>query len=284
MAKSMTIEEMRQLHHKALSDAEAKRTELRLVLASRYRELVGSSDEVIRMRKRSEELHQLVHAIPQLIIKLVNASKPSVAKESKDSSVAESSATVAIRRDLAKLPRMIHRALDQQDVHKAATALLTTLFSLIASLTDKFPLANALGNTVLKTNVDLDPLLFAQLKMTYLHVETIPARSLRMAKTILLQAASNAHRSAAALCTLSSMHVPKPGAVPLLDLYFDSKAKLLQSLLKPVDYNQQQPYHVSVGTKPTSCPDGQCRNDPITNCRNSPVRYHLTSIPNICPA
>jgi hypothetical protein len=240
MAKSMTIEEMRQLHHKALSDAEAKRTELRLVLASRYRELVGSSDEVIRMRERSEELHQLVHAIPQLIIKLVNASKPSVAKESKDSSVAESSATVAIRRDLAKLPRMIHRALDQQDVHKAATALLQ-LFSLIASLTDKFPLANALGNTVLKTNVDLDPLLFAQLKMTYLHVETIPARSLRMAKTILLQAASNAHRSAAALCTLSLMHVPKPGAVPLLDLYFDSKAKLLQSLLNQLITTSNNP-------------------------------------------
>ena len=64
MAKSMTIDEMRHLHQRALSDAEAKRTELRLVLASRYRELVGSSDEVLRMRERAQELHQLVHALP----------------------------------------------------------------------------------------------------------------------------------------------------------------------------------------------------------------------------
>lgn len=45
MAKSMTLEEMRVVHQRALKDAEAKRMELCLVLASRYRERVGSRDE-----------------------------------------------------------------------------------------------------------------------------------------------------------------------------------------------------------------------------------------------
>ena len=70
MAKSMTIEQMRELHRQALSEAEAKRTELRLVLASRYRELVGSSDEVIKMKERSQELYDLVHALPHLMEKV----------------------------------------------------------------------------------------------------------------------------------------------------------------------------------------------------------------------
>ena len=236
----MTIEEMRVLHHKALSDAEAKRTELRLVLASRYRELVGSSDEVIRMRERSEELHQLVHAIPQLMIKLVESSKTTTSLGSNDSSSHGSAAEVALRRDLATLPRIIHRALDHHDVHKAATSLLQ-LFSLIASHTDKFPLANELGKAVLRTDVNLSPMILTQLKMTYLHMETIPARTLRMAKEILLKAAANAQLSAAALCTMNLMQVPKPGAVALLDLYFDSKAKLLQILLNQLVTTNNNP-------------------------------------------
>jgi hypothetical protein len=72
LVQSMTIEEMRALHKRALQDAEAKQTELRLVLASRYRELVGSSDEVIKMRERAQELHTLVHAIPTLMGKLIH--------------------------------------------------------------------------------------------------------------------------------------------------------------------------------------------------------------------
>ena len=62
----MTIEEMRHFHHSALTSAESKRTELRLVLASRYRELVGSSDEVIYMNERAEELNDLVLILPEL--------------------------------------------------------------------------------------------------------------------------------------------------------------------------------------------------------------------------
>lgn len=79
MAASMTIDEMRALHQHALREAEAKRTELRLVLASRYRELVGSSDEVLKMNERSQELHDLVHNLPKLLEKLTSSvDSPSV--------------------------------------------------------------------------------------------------------------------------------------------------------------------------------------------------------------
>jgi Vps51/Vps67 len=244
MAKTMTIEEMRQLHHKALADAEAKRTELRLVLASRYRELVGSSDEVIRMRERSEELHQLVHALPKLIVKLVEAGNTISALNSNTAQSVSSSETTHpdnlmernLRRDLSNLPRQIHRALDRKLVYKAATLLLE-LFSLIATYMDQFPLANALiQNIPGKSNqndklLTLTPLLRTQLKMTYLHVETIPARTLRMAKLVLLENAIDAQTTAAAICTLNLLQLPKPEPVTLLDLYFDSKAKLLQGLL-----------------------------------------------------
>ncbi|KAL3775860.1 hypothetical protein ACHAW5_010154 [Stephanodiscus triporus] len=70
--QSMTIDEMRLLHRSALADAESKRTELRLVLASRYRELVGSSDEVTHMRERAEELYELVLALPGLVERVVD--------------------------------------------------------------------------------------------------------------------------------------------------------------------------------------------------------------------
>jgi len=55
LAKSLTIDEMRALHRQALTEAEAKKTELKLVLASRYRELVGSSDEVLDMQRDAKK-------------------------------------------------------------------------------------------------------------------------------------------------------------------------------------------------------------------------------------
>eukprot|EP00985_Skeletonema_marinoi_P023747 scaffold15978_cov103-Skeletonema_marinoi.AAC.1 len=74
---SMTIDEMRILHRTALAEAESKRTELRLVLASRYRELVGSSDEVISMKERAEELNALVVALPELVERVVQSADAS---------------------------------------------------------------------------------------------------------------------------------------------------------------------------------------------------------------
>jgi hypothetical protein len=244
MAKSMTIEEMRQLHHKALNDAEAKRTELRLVLASRYRELVGSSEEVLRMRERSEELHQLVHALPQLMDKLAQAVKAGVSAAKKASTEVQVIATsnAAVRRDLQRLPGEIQRALDQQQVHTAAMTLIQ-LFTLIATYSEKYTLANTLGNsTNMKATKDqssrpeVTPLLQAQLQMTYLYVEGLVPRTLRMAQHCLTESAPTAQVSAQALATSDLLKIPRPPlgsdrATPLLDLYFDSKATLLQSLL-----------------------------------------------------
>ena len=80
----MTIDEMRQLHRSALTDAESKRTELRLVLASRYRELVGSSDEVTHMRERAGELGELVSALPGLVERVAECAGEVAVAERRD--------------------------------------------------------------------------------------------------------------------------------------------------------------------------------------------------------
>lgn len=240
IAKSMTIDEMRLLHQKALGDAEAKRTELRLVLASRYRELVGSSDEVTKMRERSTELHQLVHALPSLMAKLAQSKSPQESKTDDEESAGDYSSAL-LRRELSRLPRLVHRALDKNQVHKAATYLIQ-LFQIIATHTNEYPLATAISDTKMNVPVTpLDPIIATQMKMTYLHVETIPARTIRSAKHMLSKPASHdgadaamgAQWSASALSTLDLLKVNKPvdRAVPLLDVYFESKAKLLQNLL-----------------------------------------------------
>ena len=243
IAKSMTIDEMRHIHQRALSDAESKRTELRLVLASRYRELVGSSDEVLRMRERAQELHELVHALPSLMNKMIQSSQspPEETKGEEADDKDEANSLIMLRRELSGLPRQIHRALDHSDVHEAATSIIQ-LFGLIASHTDAYPLATALSGAKPTPSVaPLLPLLAAQMKMTYLHVETLPVKTTRLAKLVLLRAAADgtnkdvmgSERTAAALSTLKVLDVKQTGdkAAELLDLYFDSKAKLLQSLL-----------------------------------------------------
>ncbi len=240
--RRMTIDEMRLLHKQALSDAEAKRTELRLVLASRYRELVGSSDEVLRMGERAKELHELVHALPSLMEKLAQStSMPSEQVKSEQDEDGEAARIISLRRDLSRLPRVINRALDKRNVHQAATSLIE-LFSLIASQTDEYPLANALSNVKLEDKTSpLDPILAKQIKMTYLHVETLPVKTKRLAKLVLQSAAHGtndadtmgARQTAAALSTLKVLDVKHTdqNATDLLDLYFNSKAKLMQSLL-----------------------------------------------------
>jgi flagellar hook-length control protein FliK len=238
----MTIDEMRHIHQRALSDAEAKRTELRLVLASRYRELVGSSDEVLRMRERAQELHELVHALPLLTDKMVkSATSPPEETKSEGDKDDEAATLVTLRRELARLPRVIHRALDHSDVHQAAMSLIQ-LFGMIASHTDVYPLANALSRVKMTEKAaPLDRLLAQQMKMTYLHVETLPVKTTRLARLVLQHAAADgtdkdiigARRTAAALSTLKLLDVKhtEEKAVELLDLYFDSKARLLQTLL-----------------------------------------------------
>jgi hypothetical protein len=288
IAKSMTIEEMRQLHQRALSEAEAKQTELRLVLASRYRELVGSSEEVTKMRERAQELHDLVHALPQLMETLLDAStspypEEAAASEEKaedadylsKSSSTNNNVIPKLRQDLSRLPRLIHRALDNHNVHEAAISLME-LFHVIAQHTDEYRLATALSPSVACQHTELDDLAKAQIRMTYLHVQTMPVKIQKLSKYVLLHASSyseeeesgaknsstissseasdcrtfGAQTSAAALSTLDLLQTSPPSdrTTMLLDLYFDSKAKLLQSLLEQLSAHQGDEEENTAGT------------------------------------
>jgi hypothetical protein len=279
LARSMTIDEMRTLHRQAMNEAEAKQTELRLVLASRYRELVGSSDEVTKMRERSQELDELVSALPTLMEKLLLESNSSVATTATITADGDDSNTIAVvdnnddaynntvlklRQHLSNLPRMVHRALDKSNVYEATKSLME-LFRLIAEQTDEYPLATALSSSLsssssVSTRQD-DILLQSQMRMTFLHVQTLPVKITRIAKQILNSAASfsnddnanavvlnpkyGAQRSAAALSALDMLTIQQQQQqnsrssdqppVELLDLYFDSKAKLLRSLLNQLN-------------------------------------------------
>ena len=278
---------MRDLHQRAVRDAEAKRTELRLVLASRYRELVGSSDEVLHMQKRSGELDDLVKALPALMERLVvcadgdksagGAALPRSISgghgESKEGEEEEAAAEAeekereaedshakavriaALRRDLSCLPRRAHRCLDSSDVHGAATSL-TALFSIVSGLTELYPLANALRSESLLppggggSEGDLlrtDAPLRVQTKMTYLHVQTLPSRAVRAARRLLLRPSGSSNRvgggvggvegAARALSALNLLDPKRTAtsdplrAVRLVELYYDSKARLMRSLL-----------------------------------------------------
>jgi len=271
MAKSMTIEQMRELHQRALSEAEAKRTELRLVLASRYRELVGSSDEVIKMKERSQELYDLVHAIPQLMEKVSKGTgtgpateeekdqhveKEQPTDESEAGAVEEDQEAIRLRRDLSVLPRVIHRALDAKDVYKATVSLIQ-LFTLIASQTDVYPLANTLSTTRPLSTPDpasIAPALEAQMRMIFLQVQTLPDKVRRISTRILARAASygnavgdeparGAIKSAAALASLDFLETDKKHdrADRLLNTYFEAKAKLLVSLLGKLTTDNEGP-------------------------------------------
>ena len=213
LAKSMTIEEMREIHRRALSEAEAKQMELRLVLASRYRELVGSSDEVTKMRERAQELHGLVHALPTLMEKLTKSitDPPSVEENGKqEEEKVDNEKYMDVRRDLSLLPRLVHRALDKDDVHEATLSLMH-LFRIIAEHTNEYRLATALARGVIcdDSSKQPDTLLQAQMRMTLLHVQTLLARITKNSKQIRNDAASfhnkpkyGAQKSASALSTL----------------------------------------------------------------------------------
>lgn len=247
IAKSLTIDEMRQLHQRALSDAESKQTELRLVLASRYRELVGSSDEVQKMRERAQELNKLVHALPTLLERL-NESIGKSNTENKDSEKRRElriNPTEKLRHELSSLPRNVHRFLDENDVHGASVSLIQ-LFQVIAQQTQDFPLATVLAPEArYEPSPDLDLLLKAKMKMVFLYTQALPEKIVRISKRILYVSASfgtgagtdnpsmGAMKSAAALSALDLLDIDsnRDRAVRLLDMYFDAKAQLLQSLL-----------------------------------------------------
>ena len=325
LARSCTIDELRNLHRQAMNEAEAKQTELRLVLASRYRELVGSSDEVAKMRERAQELDELVSALPTLMEKLllesnsfmsvsttvteindndVNnsdnndnnnnttlANSKSIKKEGTKSTKRTTSAegdtihigddsVLKLRQRLSTLPRLVHRALDKTNVYEATKSLIE-IFRLISEQTDEYDLATALSSSSTTTTSLLsslnhrDVLLESQMRLTFLHVQTLPAKIIRISKQILNSAASfgkddvnddvnddingeelnpkfGAERSASALSALDMLTIRKQSqnlssddttncherSAELLDLYFDSKAKLLRSLLNQLNTTQ----------------------------------------------
>ena len=113
---------MQELHQRALNIAEAKETELHLVLASRYRELVGSSDEVLDMQCRAKDLDKVVNSLPGLVEDLVSCvhSKPvesvgSLVEESElemELGVDDSRRVLEARRVLLSVPRVLHLCLD----------------------------------------------------------------------------------------------------------------------------------------------------------------------------
>ena len=337
----MTIDEMRQLHRSALTDAESKRTELRLVLASRYRELVGSSDEVTHMRERAEELGELVSALPGLVERVAECAGEVAVAERRDggsgsgsgvvgttgtaagaaSPVAATTTTTttdaaaprekeagaeddaAARRDLSRLPRDVHRRLDAGDVHGAASSLVALLGVVSAAASrptprttrhrrssrggadgdyprHPFPLAVALSSSTSggggarriggvggadDARRRNNPLLETQTRMVYLHVQTLPGRTVKLARRALLRSAAGspsgggARGAASALSALDLLDVDRGGrssssigggggatgdkdgeddpvvngdrATKLVDLYYDSKAALLNRLL-----------------------------------------------------
>lgn len=258
----MTIDEMRALHERALTDADAKRTELRLVLASRYRELVGSSDEVIKMKERADELLDLVNAIPQIISKLADEDALEFLDETKHEEKENDVQAVllnddnaydpvpVLRRDLSTLPCIIYRALDSQDVH-SATVTLIDLFTLIAQQTDAYPLATCLSReetTTKRLKLLLDTTTQVQIQMTFLQVQSLPDKIRRICLGVLARSASydlpllpitscvGSSLSAAALVALDCLETThtrggKNNSEYLLTTYFESKAKLLASLL-----------------------------------------------------
>lgn len=229
MAKSMTIDEMRALHHRAVSEAEAKRTELRLVLASRYRELVGSSDEVIKMKERAQELFDLVQNLPELMEKVA---KPTF-EESKLEP--EAPVTVNVETQLSEKLRVLHRALDAQDVFLASVSLVD-MFTIIARQTDAFELANTLSREPANLGT-AEEKLQSYMRMIYLNIQSLPEQIQEMSDSNLAQLVSaddesfGAKKPASALAALNCFYQESDKADFLLNKYFDSKAKLLQALL-----------------------------------------------------
>ena len=219
----MSISQMRALHAQALREAEAKQTELRLVLSSRYKELVGSSDEVLAMKDMAEELYATMEVLPESMKALMTVSEdisraPTIKKNRSRSNFMEESKhdesdtgiTVDIvKHQISSLPRILFRALDKENPHTAAIALVR-LFAFMksrmnpASKTNKYPLVQILGSNAYEYNSqtmpvqrmqteNVDPrellLLDTQIRMIYLHVQTIPLRIIKLAKKILLRKA-----------------------------------------------------------------------------------------------
>jgi len=264
LAKSLTIDEMRALHRQAISEAEAKKTELKLVLASRYRELVGSSDEVLEMQRNAKALDELVASIPELVERLIEcvnaADQRGESKEGDEISQSSSPRMINMNQEvkrekegekevdslegdrlrLANAPLDVHTCLDVVNVHGSARTLIDT-FAIVTKYTRQYPLANVLarvnhGQDFCPVVKNVPPQLMIQIKMIYLHLQSMPLRTIQMAKNVLLSLSGTCSESARALSAIHSLNVhvtttEAQRANKLMDLYFESKAKAIHELL-----------------------------------------------------
>ena len=130
------------------------------------------------MKERAEELNALVVALPELIERVVQSADASDAGSStktlnSDESSSkikgkdeEESSLAAVRSELSRLPREIHRCLDDKNVHGAAAALIS-LFEVISSRSKSYPLANLLsGSKQIPGNITNSPLLETQMRIS----------------------------------------------------------------------------------------------------------------------
>jgi len=137
---------------------------------------------------------------------------------------------------LADAPQIIHSYLDIDDVHGAASFIIQT-FQLMTKYTHQYPLANSLTRTSEcgEFSPSKNAALLTQIKMVYLHLQSIPLRILQISKNILLNMSQSCSTTARALSALHLLNVQQQSeelrANKLMDLYFDSKAKLLHTLL-----------------------------------------------------
>ena len=237
------IEEMRRQHRLALSEAEAKQTELRLVLASRYRELVGSSDEVLVLQQKAQYLSENLDPIPTLMTQLyqtsLNNSTTTTTTTDEECKTNDTTTTTTTTTSVFGLTKKLFHVLQEGNVLDAAVTL-KQLFTQLAQVLpqDSYPLVHLLAENVPTNNNNNNSTAAVTMKFLYLHVETIPARILRLAKHVLqksnhVQEVQNALEAMKLLCKSTTN-------VELLEHYTETKVKRLTSLLSELTSSEEE--------------------------------------------
>ena len=247
------IEEMRRQHRLALSEAEAKQTELRLVLASRYRELVGSSDEVLVLQQKAQYLSENLQPIPTLMAQLYQTSlnhhhtTTTTEEDECKTNNTTTTTTTTTTMNVFGLTKKLFHVLQEANVLDAAVTL-KQLFTQLAQVLpqDSYPLVHLLADddtTKYESTNDHDDKKSSStaavtMKFLYLHVETIPARILRLAKHVLqksnhVQQVQNALEAMKLLCKSTTN-------AELLEHYTETKVKRLTSLLSDLTTSEEE--------------------------------------------
>lgn len=324
---NLTVAQVRELYARALSEAEAKRTELKIVVTSRYKELVGSSDDVQTMQLCAKELYENVLSLSTLLEKVNTANEEALQVARKLPSLMMSSAptkgsstnakTLAqfiqqkaqtkpnlvtyLRKRLEVLTRRIHRALDKKDPHLAALALAEAMswiaiqdYAANSSTSSTasgilYPLASVISlvdpqkfqQFLLPPNqeegkddspqlrqqrLEQYSLLAIQTRLTYLRIQCLPLKTIRLAQTVLKTPDTNVDEKAGSLFTLPlldpTFRASDTSATKLLDLYYDSKSNLLSNLLDNLEANHGI---ASTKTRNNSLDDDDDNNSVLQN-------------------